>query len=143
MNRKKESSIFPVRMILQLSAVRHRNTVCMSLSVLVRMYVRSGRWGTSLVAVEEKDIALRTLDPYYMERVGIFMKEVGKQLAPLQVNKGGNIIMVQVENEYGSYGIDKPYVSAVRDLVRESGFPMYLCFNVTGAVTSPITRSMT
>lgn len=45
MNRKKESSIFPVRMILQLSAVRHRNTVCMSLSVLVRMYVRSGRWG--------------------------------------------------------------------------------------------------
>ena len=40
------------------------------------------------VAVEEKDIALRTLDPYYMERVGIFMKEVGKQLAPLQVNKG-------------------------------------------------------
>lgn len=102
-----------------------------------------GDGGTSLVAVEEKDIALRTLDPYYMERVGIFMKEVGKQLAPLQVNKGGNIIMVQVENEYGSYGIDKPYVSAVRDLVRESGFPMYLCFNVTGAVTSPITRSMT
>ena len=30
--------------------------------------------------------------------------------------------MIQVENEYGSYGIDKPYVSAVRDLVRESGF---------------------
>lgn len=44
--------------------------------------------GDFLVAVEEKDIALRTLDPYYMERVGIFMKEVGKQLAPLQVNKG-------------------------------------------------------
>ena len=54
--------------------------------------------------LKKKDVALRTLDPYYMERVGIFMKEVGKQLAPLQVNKGGNIIMVQVENEYGSYG---------------------------------------
>ena len=72
--------------------------------------------------LKKKDVALRTLDPYYMERVGIFMKEVGKQLAPLQVDKGGNIIMVQVENEYGSYGTDKPYVSAVRDLVRESGF---------------------
>ena len=38
--------------------------------------------------------------------------------------------MVQVENEYGSYGIDKPYVSAVRDLVRESGFsdvPLFQC----------------
>ena len=80
--------------------------------------------------LKKKDVALRTLDPYYMERVGIFMKEVGKQLAPLQVNKGGNIIMVQVENEYGSYGIDKPYVSAVRDLVRESGFtdvPLFQC----------------
>ncbi|GAE82746.1 beta-galactosidase [Bacteroides reticulotermitis JCM 10512] len=75
-------------------------------------------------------MALRTLDPYFMERVGVFMKEVGKQLAPLQVNKGGNIIMVQVENEYGSYGTNKPYVSAVRDLVRESGFtdvPLFQC----------------
>ena len=80
--------------------------------------------------LKKKDVALRTLDPYYMERVGIFMKEVGKQLAPLQVDKGGNIIMVQVENEYGSYGTDKPYVSAVRDLVRESGFtdvPLFQC----------------
>ncbi len=51
--------------------------------------------------------------------------------------------MVQVENEYGSYGIDKPYVSAVRDRFVNPVLPMYLCFNVTGAVTSPITRSMT
>lgn len=80
--------------------------------------------------LKKKDVALRTLDPYYMERVGIFMKEVGKQLAPLQINKGGNVIMVQVENEYGSYGIDKPYVSAIRDLVREAGFtdvPLFQC----------------
>lgn len=80
--------------------------------------------------LKKKDIALRTLDPYYMERVGIFMKEVGKQLAPLQVSRGGNIIMVQVENEYGSYGVNKPYVAAVRDLVRESGFtgvPLFQC----------------
>lgn len=80
--------------------------------------------------LKKKDVALRTLDPYYMERVSVFMKEVGKQLAPLQINRGGNIIMVQVENEYGSYGINKPYVSAVRDLVRESGFtdvPLFQC----------------
>ena len=80
--------------------------------------------------LKKKDVALRTLDPYYMERVGIFMKEVGKQLAPLQINKGGNIIMVQVENEYSSYATDKPYVAAVRDLVRESGFtdvPLFQC----------------
>lgn len=80
--------------------------------------------------LKKEDVQLRTLDPYYMERVGIFMKEVGKQLADLQVTRGGNIIMVQVENEYGSYGIDKPYVSAIRDLVKEAGFtdvPLFQC----------------
>ena len=80
--------------------------------------------------LKKEDVKLRTLDPYYMERVGIFMKEVGKQLADLQVTRGGNIIMVQVENEYGSYGIDKPYVSAIRDLVKEAGFtdvPLFQC----------------
>ena len=35
---------------------------------------------------------------------------MGKQLAPLQVNHGGNILMVQIENEYGSYGNDKEYL---------------------------------
>ncbi len=28
-------------------------------------------------------------------------------LEPLQITKGGPIIMAQVENEYGSYGSDK------------------------------------
>lgn len=72
--------------------------------------------------LKKKDIKLRTLDTYYMERVGKFMNQVGKQLADLQINRGGNIIMVQVENEFGAYGTDKPYVSAIRDLVKESGF---------------------
>lgn len=72
--------------------------------------------------LKKKDIKLRTLDTYYMERVGKFMNQVGKQLADLQISRGGNIIMVQVENEFGAYGTDKPYVSAIRDLVKESGF---------------------
>src|SRR5574344_1406667 len=72
--------------------------------------------------LNKKDIKLRTLDPYFMERVKIFENEVGKQLAPLTIQNGGPIIMVQVENEYGSYGIDKPYVSAIRDIVKGAGF---------------------
>lgn len=80
--------------------------------------------------LKKKDIALRTLDPYFMERTKLFMNEVGKQLADLQINRGGNIIMVQVENEYGSYGTDKAYVSAIRDIVKEAGFtdvPLFQC----------------
>ena len=72
--------------------------------------------------LKKKDIRLREQDPYFMERVEKFMSKVGEQLAPLTIQHGGPIIMVQVENEYGSYGEDKPYVSAIRDIVRKSGF---------------------
>ncbi len=72
--------------------------------------------------LKKKDIRLREQDPYFMECVGRFMHKVGEQLAPLTIQNGGPIIMVQVENEYGSYGQDKAYVSAIRDSVRAAGF---------------------
>lgn len=78
--------------------------------------------------LKKKDIRLRERDPYFMERVRLFEKEVGKQLAPLTIENGGPIIMVQVENEYGSYGEDKPYVSEIRDIVRQSGFDKVALF---------------
>ena len=68
--------------------------------------------------LKKKDIRLRERDPYFMERVKIFEQKVGEQLAPLTIQRGGPIIMVQVENEYGSYGEDKPYVSEIRDCLR-------------------------
>ena len=80
--------------------------------------------------LKKKDIKLREQDPYYMERVKLFIDEVGKQLAPLQITQGGNIIMIQVENEYGAYGTDKPYVAAIRDIVKDAGFtdvPLFQC----------------
>ncbi len=72
--------------------------------------------------LKKKDIKLREGDPYFLERVKLFEQKVGEQLADLTIQKGGPIIMVQVENEYGSYGEDKAYVSAIRDIVRSSGF---------------------
>ncbi len=68
--------------------------------------------------LKKKDIKLRERDPYFMERVKIFEEKVGEQLSGLTIQKGGPIIMVQVENEYGSYGEDKPYVSEIRDCLR-------------------------
>ena len=78
--------------------------------------------------LKKKDIRLRERDPYFLERVRLFEKEVGKQLASLTIDNGGPIIMVQVENEYGSYGEDKPYVSEIRDIVRQSGFDKVALF---------------
>ena len=80
--------------------------------------------------LKKKDIRLRTNDPYFLERTKLFMNEIGKQLSDLQVSKGGNIIMVQVENEYGSYATDKEYIANIRDIVKGAGFtdvPLFQC----------------
>lgn len=68
--------------------------------------------------LKKKNIRLRERDPYFMERVKLFEEKVGEQLKPLTIQNGGPIIMMQVENEYGSYGEDKPYVSEIRDCLR-------------------------
>ena len=80
--------------------------------------------------LKKDDIKLRTNDPYFLERTKLFMNEIGKQLADLQITKGGNIIMVQVENEYGSYATDKEYIANIRDIVKGAGFtdvPLFQC----------------
>ena len=80
--------------------------------------------------LKKDGVRLRTCDPYYMDRVRIFLKKVGEELSPLQISRGGNIIMVQVENEYGSYGVDKQYIADIRDALKDSGFdsvPLFQC----------------
>ena len=69
--------------------------------------------------LKKKDIRLRESDPYFLERVDKFEKAVAGQVADLTIDNGGPIIMVQVENEYGSYGTDKEYVATVRDMLRK------------------------
>ena len=69
--------------------------------------------------LKKKDIRLREQDPYFMSCVDRFEKKVAEQLAPLTIQHGGPIIMVQVENEYGSYGEDKAYISQIRDTLRK------------------------
>ncbi len=65
---------------------------------------------------------VRTADPKFLEATRRYMERVGEQLAPLQIARGGPILMVQVENEYGSFGSDKTYMNAVRTMIRDAGF---------------------
>ncbi len=80
--------------------------------------------------LKEKDIKLRTNDPHFLKHTKNMLDEIGKQLADLQVTRGGNIIMVQVENEYGGYAVDKEYIANIRDMVKDAGFtevPLFQC----------------
>jgi beta-galactosidase len=77
----------------------------------------------------EKGLVVRSKEAQYLKEYETYIKEIGKQLAPLQINHGGNILMVQIENEYGSYGSDKEYLDINRKLFIEAGFDglLYTC----------------
>lgn len=72
------------------------------------------------------EIKVRSDDPRFLDAAGKYLKRAGHELAPLQITRGGPVIMVQVENEYGSYGTSKPYMRAIRDLIRSAGFDVTL-----------------
>lgn len=89
-----------------------------------------GNGRLALVAAEEEGYQTSRARPILHGTCETLLNEVGKQLADLQISKGGNIIMVQVENEYGAFGIDKPYISEIRDMVKQAGFtgvPLFQC----------------
>ena len=67
----------------------------------------------------EKGLVVRSKEAKYLHEYQEYIRKVGKQLAPLQVNHGGNILMVQIENEYGSYGNDKEYLSINQRMFKE------------------------
>ncbi len=66
-------------------------------------------------------IALRCNDERFVAMVRRYYTELFRRLTPHLSTKGGNIIMVQIENEYGSYGNDKEYLQAVVDIYRDCG----------------------
>ena len=85
--------------------------------------------------LKEKDIKLRSRDPKFIKPVKRYLKEVGRVLGPLQVTKGGPILMVQAENEYGFYGKDASYMGEIREALLDAGFdvPLFAC-NPKGAL---------
>lgn len=72
--------------------------------------------------LKDKDTKLRCMDPKYMKPVERYLMRLGKELRGLQITKGGPIIMVQVENEYGSYGNDKEYLRTLKTILQKAGF---------------------
>jgi beta-galactosidase len=79
--------------------------------------------------LKHDDIKLRTRDPRFLEATRRYMKEVGRVLGPMQITKGGPILMVQVENEYGFFGKDPEYMGDMRQALLDAGFdmPLFAC----------------
>jgi len=80
----------------------------------------------------DETVKARTLDPGYMGPSGRWLKRLGAEISHLEIDRGGPILMTQVENEYGSFGEDHAYMAAVRDQIRAAGFDGQL-YTVDGA----------
>lgn len=72
--------------------------------------------------LKQHDLKVRSQDPRFLAAAGTYLKKLGEQLAPLQITHGGPIILIQVENEYGSYGADHVYTSKIGEMERTAGF---------------------
>ncbi|MGA9118871.1 MAG: beta-galactosidase family protein [Bacteroidota bacterium] len=77
--------------------------------------------------LRDPEIRVRCMDKGYMAAVKRYVDRLGKELVDLQIDHGGPIIMMQVENEYGSYGNDTAYTRALAGYFRDAGFtiPFY------------------
>ena len=71
-------------------------------------------------------IGLRRSEPQYLEAVTTYLRRVYEIVAPRQIDRGGNVVLVQVENEYGAYGSDKEYLRTLTDLTRACGITVPL-----------------
>lgn len=82
--------------------------------------------------LRDKNMQLRCNYAPYLDHVRRYFLALGEQLRDLMQVNGGNIIAVQIENEYGSYGNDKAYLESVRALLTEAGLDGALLFTSDG-----------
>ncbi len=82
--------------------------------------------------LREKGMRLRSTDPRFMEKVRQYFSVLIPKLVPLQSTQGGPVIMMQIENEYGSYGMEKDYLRQTKQLMEEFGVDVPL-FTSDGA----------
>ncbi|MGX1883919.1 glycoside hydrolase family 35 protein [Streptomyces sp. NPDC055287] len=64
---------------------------------------------------------VRTRDAEYLGHVERWFRQLLPQVVDRQIDRGGPVIMVQVENEYGSYGSDQVYLRHLTEFLRECG----------------------
>jgi beta-galactosidase len=83
--------------------------------------------------LKDHSVVIRSRDPKFMGPTARWIKRLGQELAPLQIGNGGPIILVQVENEYGSFGDDHSYMRDIHSLFVDAGFTKSVLYTADGA----------
>ena len=71
-------------------------------------------------------IGLRRSEPQYLGEVTRYLQNVYEIVASRQIDQGGPVIFVQIENEYGAYGSDKDYLRALVEVTHDASITVPL-----------------
>uniref|UniRef100_A0A3P9KJ18 Beta-galactosidase n=1 Tax=Oryzias latipes TaxID=8090 RepID=A0A3P9KJ18_ORYLA len=71
--------------------------------------------------LRDQNMRLRTTYPGFTAAVDSYFDHLIKKVAPYQYSRGGPIIAVQVENEYGSYAMDEEYMPFIKEALLSRG----------------------
>ena len=71
-------------------------------------------------------IGIRRSEPQFVEAVSEYLRRVYEIVAPRQIDRGGNVVLVQIENEYGAYGSDKDYLRELVRVTKDAGITVPL-----------------
>ena len=71
--------------------------------------------------LEDPKMRIRSQYKGYIQAVDDYYSELIPQLLPFQTTQGGNVLMMQIENEYGSFGNDTDYLRIIASLLRKYG----------------------
>lgn len=85
-----------------------------------------------LLTYPDTEMKVRTNTPLFLSKVEAYYKELLSRLRELQITQGGPVLMMQVENEYGSFGNEKDYLRAIVNIMRKNGVEVPL-FTADGA----------
>lgn len=64
------------------------------------------------------DMKVRRKDALYYSKLTRYLNRVFDEIEPLLADNGGNVVMMQIENEYGAYADDKEYLKDLLSLYR-------------------------
>lgn len=71
--------------------------------------------------LKEKRLTLRFDDPLFMDKIDRYYDRLLAEIVDLQITRGGPIILLQIENEYGGYANDKSYLVKIAEMTRQKG----------------------
>nr|WP_221420861.1 beta-galactosidase family protein [Conyzicola lurida] len=69
----------------------------------------------------DPEVGVRRNEPRYLAAIAEYFDALLPIVAERQIENGGPVILVQIENEYGAYSDDKDYLRALVDLNRAGG----------------------